>query len=374
MEQEVLVEKSKKTTNLPPRFDRNDRPSFSKELKENVNNYFKQKGISTYATPGMYVKTLFCIAFEAGLYYLLVFGGFSTPINYLLWFLIGISISLITLNVGHDAIHGAYSDKKWVNTLFSMTFNFNGASSYMWSKMHNVAHHTHTNIDGHDQDIESVPFVRMNPHKPRKAYNKYQHIYGMILYGFATIAWVFIKDYKKFFSNDVGNHSGEKHPAKEYFLLFFYKAIYYTLFIVLPIMFIEQPLVHTILGFVLMHLVAGYWLAIIFMLAHTVDDATFPKPNEENYIENSWTIHQLYTTANFSVQNPVAGFLSGGLNLQVEHHLFPNICTAHYRKISGIVKETAKAHNLPYIEYPTFWSALKSHLRFLKRLGRTDGV
>lgn len=364
---------SKEKTNIKkaPRFDNQEQKDFVRTLNRRVNNYFKDNNISKTANTKMILKGLFHGTIWIGSYCMLIFGGFSLGINYLLWAILGFSIAMVSVNIAHDAIHGAYSKHKWVNDLLSHTFNFNGASAYMWTKMHNQAHHTYTNIDGHDEDIAPVPIVRLCAEAPLWSIHRYQHIYSFFLYTLSTLSWVLMKDYKKFFANDVGNYTGQDHPRKEYFLLFFYKFINYTLFIIIPLIMLPYGWGNTILGFLLMHAVSGFFLAVIFMLAHVVEEAHFFLPNEEGNMENSWAVHQLYTTANFSEESEFMAFITGGLNQQVEHHLFPNICSIHYPALSKIVKKTAAEYGHPYLTAP-FPIAIASHVRFLKRMGSEE--
>jgi linoleoyl-CoA desaturase len=110
------------------------------------------------------------------------------------------------------------------------------------------------------------------------------------------------------------------------------------------------------------------------MLAHEVEETQFPLPDERGNIENSWAVHQLYTTADFGRENKLLSFLCGGLNFQVEHHLFPRICHTHYKPISDIVKKTAEEYSLRYNANPSFRGAILSHIRFLKKLGKYKTV
>ena len=355
----------------PLKFSKDEGKDFVKALTKNVNQYFKDGNISKTANGLMIFKTCFHLSIWIGSWILLVFGGFGVGVNYLLWVTLGIGIVMVTVNIGHDAIHGSYSDKKWVNQLLSHTFNLNGASAYMWTKMHNTAHHTYTNIDGYDEDIESLPIIRMSPKKKLKAVHRFQHIYSFFFYGLATLSWVLVKDYVKFFKNEVGNFSGQKHPKSEYFFLFFYKLVNYSIFLVLPLLMVETSVIHILLGFLLMHFVAGFSVAIIFMLAHIVEETHFLNPDTDGQLEKSWHSHQLFTTANFARSSRLAGFLTGGLNLQVEHHLFPNVCSIHYRPISGIVKQTAEEFGLPYYE-SSFPKAILSHINFLRKMGKFE--
>lgn len=356
-----------------PKFSNDKERDFTTALHSRVNNYFTSQNLSKNANGEMILKSVFHLSVWAGSYALIVFGGFAAPLNYLLWAILGFSIAMVCVNIGHDAIHGAYSGKPWVNKLLSHTFNINGASAYMWHKMHNTAHHTYTNVDGFDEDIDPAPILRVCPHKPLYGIHRFQYIYWVLIYGLSTLSWVFAKDYVKFFTNTVGNYNGKGHPKSEYFFLFFYKFLNYGIFLITPLVVIDQPWWQIVLGFLLMHYVAGMSLGIIFMLAHVVEETHFLTPDGEGKMEHSWAAHQLYTTANFSRKSWLASFLTGGLNQQVEHHLFPNMCSIHYRRISHIVKETAEEFGHPYYDL-SFGSAVGSHLRFLKRMGHEEPV
>lgn len=352
-----------------------DNQGFYSEVNEKVNQYFKENNLSKHANAYMVFKSVFSYAVLFSSYFALIWGGFNVWINDLLWIAIGLSSVFIAVNVGHDAIHGSYSSKKWVNRLLSVfSFNLVGANAYVWSITHNIVHHTYTNIDGADDDLESVPILRLCPEQKWKPIMKAQHIYAFFLFTLGTLSWVFKKDYSKFFRKEIGNYENKRHPAKEYFSLFFYKFLYYFIFIAIPIYMINMPWYVTFGGFVLGHLFEGFVIAITFMLAHVVEGLDFPVPDENGDIKENWAIHQMHTTADFARGSVLVGFLTGGLNYQVEHHLFPKICHVHYPQISKIVEQVAKKHNVPFHSNPTFFSALASHARLLKKLGQNSSV
>jgi linoleoyl-CoA desaturase len=355
---------------LPPlKFQASENQEFCGVLKVRIKEYFKNQQKSIHSDTAMKIKTILLLTIWVGSYLSIIFGLVPVNLNFLLWFILGVSVALVTINIGHDAIHGAYSNKKWVNDLLGHTFNLNGASVYMWKRMHNVAHHTYTNIDGYDEDIAPASIIRICPTAELKPIHKFQQYYAFLLYTLSTISWVFIKDYVKFFKNEVGNYTQKTHKKREYFFLFFYKLLTYTLFWVLPFVFIKDVWWHILLGIVLMYLVSGFYLSLVFMLAHAVEDIAFPKPDVKGSIDNQWFVHQLMTTSNFCSASPVAAFLTGGLNQQIEHHLFPNICSTHYPRLSKIVKTTAQEYGIPYKEYGDFKSALVSHFNFLRNMG-----
>lgn len=352
------------------KFNGRNQSGFYADVKKEVDEYFKSKGISKNANAEMIFKSVFFLGSLVGLYLLIIFGGFSMMTNLLLAILLGMVQAFIGFNVSHDAIHGSFSSSRKVNRIMSYTFNLIGANAYVWSVTHNQVHHTFTNIPGHDEDLDVAPgLVRLSKNEEMKPIMRYQHLYAFFLYGLASLSWVFRKDFKKFFQKKIGQTDNTKHPKVEYFNLFFFKAIYYTLFIVVPLIVLDITWWQFIIGFVAMHLAEGVVLGLVFQLAHTVEGVSFPEPDDEGKLEESWAVHQMQTTANFSRKSAMAKFLCGGLNFQIEHHLFPNICHVHYPEISKIVERTAKSYNVPYHENKTFIGAIKSHYRTLKQLG-----
>lgn len=283
--------------------------------------------------------------------------------------LLGMFSAFVGFNICHDAIHGSFSANGTVNKIFSGVFNLVGANPYVWTITHNAAHHTYTNIPGHDEDIDVAPgLIRISDEEPVNKLQRFQHWYAFPLYSLASLSWVFRKDYKKFFQAKVGQLA-IKHPKTEYFNLFFAKGIYYFLFIVLPLIVLDITWWQFIIGFMALHIAQGLTMGLVFQLAHVVEGVEFPMPDQTGNIEEAWAEHQMRTTANFATDSRIAAFFLGGLNRQIEHHLFPKVCHVHYGSISKIVKQTAAEFDIPYIESRTFIGALKSHFRMLKKFG-----
>lgn len=352
------------------KFVDHQRSEFFSTLKNRVEEYFIERNLSKNANASMIVKSVFFISSMILFYTLIIINVF--PLHLLLIFaiLLGMSKAFIGFNVCHDAIHGAYSSNPKVNKALSLLFNFIGANAYVWSITHNIVHHTYTNIPGHDEDIEVAPgLLRLSPEEKSKKIQKYQHFYAFFLYSLASLSWVFRKDYVKFFQKNIGSYDNKKHPKREYFNLFFFKGLYYTVFIIIPLLVLDITWWQFIIGFVAMHMAEGLVLGLVFQLAHIVEGTDFPYPTEKGSIEEAWAIHQMRTTANFARKSPLACFLCGGLNMQIEHHLFPKVCHIHYPALSEIVKTTAREFNVPYIEQPTFFTALKSHYVILRKMG-----
>src|SRR5665213_526946 len=356
------------------RFAKAKELDFYSTLNKRVDDYFIVNKLSRNANWVMVFKTFFYLTVLTVAYFLLILRTNSVAMQFSLWTVLGFFTAFVGLNISHDAIHGSLSKHKNVNSFLSYTFNIIGANAYLWGIMHNIVHHTYTNIDGHDEDIESVPLLRTSPHQKLLKIHRHQYWYAFLFYGLWSLSWVFVKDYVKFFKKKIGNYENKKHPRVEYFNLFFFKLVYYTLFLVLPMILINASWWQILLGFLLLHFCEGITMAVIFMLAHVVEETDFPLPDERGNIQNSWAVHQLYTTADFGRGNDVLNFFCGGLNFQVEHHLYPRICHVHYKAISSIVEKTAGEYNLRYNANPSFRGAILSHIRLLKRLGRKEPI
>ncbi len=356
------------TTSL--KFINLEKSAFLPTLKKRVEEYFDTQQISRHANAPMVLKTIFFLTLTLGLYFVILFSGFSLVVNLVLAILLGMTMAFVGFNVCHDALHGAYSANKKVNKRLGFIFNLIGANAYVWNITHNIVHHSYTNIVDHDEDIEIAPgLIRVNTEEPPNRLHRFQHIYAFFLYTLTTLSWFFRKDYLKFFQKEVGSSHKNKHPRKEYFNLFFYKLIYYVLFIVLPLLIMDLTWWQFIIGYLAMNFAEGLVLGLVFQLAHIVENTEIVHVPEENEMSDAWAVHQLKTTANFAPTNKIAAFLCGGLNMQVEHHLFPRICHIHYPKISAIVQTTAAEFDLPYNVYGSFFTALRSHYFLLKKMG-----
>lgn len=364
---------SQRATKL--KFSAANRSPFFATVRQRVDAYFTERNLSPNANPAMWRKASFFLISYVVLYGLIISNQFGTWTMLGLAGLLGLCAAFVGFNVSHDAIHGAFSGRGWVNRLLSKSFYLIGANPYVWKITHNVVHHTYTNIPGHDEDIEIAPgLVRLDVDEPHRPWQRFQHVYSFMLYGLASLSWVLRKDYIKFFRAKIGQHDNTNHPREEYINLFAYKAGYYVAFLVLPTVVLDVAWWQVLVGFVFMHLAEGVVLGLVFQLAHVVEGTAFPVPTSANTIEEVWAVHQLQTTANFAPDSQLATFLCGGLNRQIEHHLFPKVCHIHYPAIAGIVRDTAHEFGLPYLENPTFGSALVSHYRILKKLGRAEFV
>lgn len=345
---------------------------FTQTLNKRVNEYFKTNNISRVGNTEMVIKTMVMF----GLYfipYALILGGVVTGLGWMFVLVLVMSLGLagIGLSVMHDANHGAYSNKKWLNSLMGYSLNMVGANAFNWKIQHNVLHHTYTNVHEEDEDISPRGVLRLSPHSNWKWFHKYQFIYAWFLYGLMTIVWMVFKDFVRIIRYQQNGlaRSNNANMVKEWSILIFTKVVYVSYIFVIPFLVTSLSGWQILFGILTMHYIAGFILAIIFQPAHVIEGTEYPLPDEHHKLENTWAVHQLHTTTNFGNKSRWFSWYVGGLNFQIEHHLFPNICHVHYRKISVIVESTAREYNLPYKSATTFVDALLGHARLLKQLG-----
>lgn len=351
-----------------PKFS-NASQSFHGELKRRINEYFKEKGKASTGNYKLFSKAIILVTSFLFVYTHLVFFTPPVWISVIECIILGGLTAAIGFNVMHDGMHGSFSKYKWVNTMAGLSLNFLGANNFMWKTKHNIIHHTYTNIEGIDDDIEARPFLRLCETQKYYKIHRFQHWYFWAAYSLLYIWWVFVTDYKKYFLKKIGPTPLKKMAIGDHISFWGFKLLYIFLFVVLPI--ITVGFGAWIIGFLIFALFAGFVLSIVFQLAHTVEHTHFPQANiDTNKMEDEWAIHQLKTTANFATKNSFISWWVGGLNFQIEHHLFPRISHVHYPAISKIIKKACNDFNIPYIEYPKMRLAVASHVNHLKSLSR----
>lgn len=348
---------------------------FSSTLNKRVRAYFKENNISKYANTNMKIKTVFMIC----LYFIplgFLMSGFiqSVWLVGLMYFLMALGMAGIGLSVMHDANHGAYSKRDWVNKWLGKIIVPISGFATNWKIQHNVLHHTYTNVDGYDEDIQPPKFLRFSPNEEHKPIHRFQHLYAWFFYGLMTVSWATNKDFEALFRYRKMELTKTENPNFGALLaeLIFSKLLYYSITIIIPVLMIDISWYWFVIFIFLCHFIAGLILSFVFQPAHVVPETAFVKANPDLTIENNFAIHQMATTSNFAPKSRVLYWLIGGLNYQVEHHLFPNICHVHYKKISKIVKETAQEYGVPYNSHKTFVSAIRYHWKMLKAVGRDE--
>ncbi len=341
---------------------------FQPELRRRVDELFLSNNLKKHDCPQMYFKTAVLLLSFFGLYSVLVFVAQTWWQVIPLCIMLGVVTAGIGFSIQHDGAHHAYSNSLWVNKLMSMSLDLIGGSSYIWHWKHDVLHHTYVNIAGYDMDLEVGLFGRLSPSHPRLAFHRWQHYYLWMLYGLLAIKWHFYDDFYCLIAGKIGDRTYPRPKQGNLAIFFGGKLIFFTMALAIPLL--SHSVLQVLASYGLVAVTLGIVLSVVFQLAHVVEEASFPMPvGEICAIENDWAVHQIETTVNFSRNNALVTWLLGGLNFQIEHHLFPNICHVNYPEISRIVEQTCQEYGVKYNQHGSFWLGCVSHFRWLRRMG-----
>lgn len=353
-----------------PKFTRSDR--FLQALRQRVDAYFETSGRNRRDSPKMYFKTATILAWFFGAYFLLLFAVHTWWLILPLAIVLGLALAAIGFNIQHDGAHKAYSKYGWVNKIMALTLDLMGGSSYMWDWKHNSIHHTYTNVTGHDDDIDLGILARLTPHQRRFWFHRLQGFYLWLLYGFLAVKWHFVDDFYSIAAGRIGDKKIPRPKGADLVIFITGKALFFTMAFVIPMLL--HPIWAVLVVYAIAAFVSGIVLSIVFQLAHCVEEAEFPLPvtseSGASQMPTGWAVHQVQTTVDFSRGNRLLSWFVGGLNYQIEHHLFPKISHVHYPVISRHVEEVCREFGLRYLHHRTFFGALASHYRLISALGR----
>lgn len=338
---------------------------FHKKINERVHNFFVEAGLSPKGNSWLYIKAALLLAVYILPFTILLLFPVHSLVFYTLWFVMGLGMAGVGMGVMHDGNHGSFSKFEFLNNLAGYSMFLLAGNVITWKIQHNMLHHTFTNVHGKDEDVDTGGLIRLHPEQRWKPIHRLQPLYAPILYGLLTLNWLLIKDFVQLHRYYREGMLQRAHTTyrKELIILIVSKIINYFIFIVVPFLVIDRQWYEILGGMLLMHFTAGVTLSFIFQMAHVM-------PHVEQISDISkknkvWSVHQLQTTANFSRNNPLITWYLGGLNYQIEHHLFPHISHIHYPKISEIVKQTAEEFNIKYQEYSRFGEAIIEHFKYL---------
>lgn len=343
---------------------------FFQSVKTSVDAYFESNRLKKTGNWKLYLKAIILVPLSIATYILILTDNYSWPVGILLSVLLGFTLVCIAFNIMHDACHGSYSAKNWVNGFMSLSMNVLGSNAFIWKIKHNIIHHTYTNIHGVDDDIANGPLLRCCNTQKWLPIHRYQFIYMFVLYSLSTLVWMLVNDFNKYFSKKIHTTVIKKIEVGQHVLFWISKALYVFFYALVPVYFLGLQAWLT--GFIILHMTMGLVLSVVFQLAHVVEKTTFDfAEGDKKIIASEWAVHEVKTTADFAPQNQVISWLMGGLNFQIEHHLFPQISHVHYPALSKIVRKQCEIFGLPYNYYPTMRQAIYSHVHLMKQLGRS---
>jgi linoleoyl-CoA desaturase len=340
--------------------------SFPKVLRSRLDSFFADQRVSPKADRAMWVKIALGLAVLGGAWIALYTLKPDSWRFLALYLLGGIAQTFLLLNIAHDSNHNAISHRSQVNKALNYVFDLCGMSSYMWRILHHRGHHSCINLHGEDDALSGRGIFRFTPYEPRAPWHRFQHIYVLFVYAMFSLDYVFFRDFQCFFFPTHEYLRRTKHSLREYAILFAGKGFYLTYMLILPVMVLGKSPMLVAGAFLLVHLIVGLAVTLVFQSTHTVDSTYFPSNRSE--FENG-VYHIFATTADYATENPLVGWLAGGLNHHVVHHLCPFVCHTHYAPLTRIVKETAKEFGVPYRQHSTMTLAIRHHLILLKQLG-----
>lgn len=350
-------------------FPAGERPVYQ-QLSAVTKAYFAKQGMKRSGNTALYSKAIIILVFFVSSYSAIFWLAGSY--NWLAWLLHGFATVLVGFNVMHDGAHESFSESRSMNRLAAISFNLIGSNRHYWAQKHNRNHHSFTNMDNVDEDIDAMGLIRMSPHQPRYWFHRFQHIYVWFLYLATSLFWFFALDYKALYRQKIGQRDFSKRFTRaEHLEFWFSKILYLILYLALPLLLLSGKQVF--IGFLLMHAILGFLFAVVFQLAHVVDKAEFPLVNDDGSMQEEWAIHQLRTTVDFAPDSKWLTWALGGLNFQAEHHLFPRVSHVHYPALHKELQPVLKKLGYSVRLYPTLWQALLGHYRHLQNLGQTDG-
>ena len=343
--------------------------SFPKVLRRRLDRFFADKNVSPKADRTMWFKIAAGLTVLVGSWIFIYTLRPNAGMFVALYFLSGLAQTFLLLNIAHDSNHNAISSSPLINKTLNYVFDVCGISSYMWRILHHRGHHSCINLHGEDDALTGRGIFRFTPHEPRAGYHRFQHIYALFFYAMFSLDYVFVRDFESFFFPKHEYLRRTKHPLREYATLFAGKAFYLTYMLILPVVLLGKSPLLVLGAFLLVHLIVGLSVTLVFQTTHTIDSTYFPADRSE--FDNG-VYHIFATTADYATENPVVGWLVGGLNHHIAHHLCPFVCHTHYAPLTRIVRETAQEFGVPYRQHRTMTQAIRHHLILLKQLGNEN--
>ena len=370
MFKQTIVAKKVKFRSTPKKDD------FVKVLRKRIYGYFEENKISRHANGEMIFKMVFSVVAWISVWSLIM-SDILSPYPLLLvgaFSLLGFTSVFIAFSIVHDAVHNAISSKRWVNQLLARFFDLIGGNSYLLRQMHGE-HHKWVNIHGIDVTLETHGFFRFTPHEPWRPVHRWQPYYVPLMYMVGQLHWVMFKDFKWFLGEaHIGNDKNIEHPIKEFIILIVSKIIFYTLTLILPMIYLSVSWWFVLICWFCIHFLSGFCFVVVFQCTHIYNGTTYPLPDGDGNIENNYALHVLNTTADFSRKSRWGSWLMGGINIHVVHHMYPNICHVHYPQLTEILIDTCKEFGIRYQEYPLFKDAWKAHWDMIRMLSKEDAV
>ncbi len=343
--------------------------AFAHDTRREVDRYLAGRGVRAAGRRRLYVKAVAAYGLTLGSWSILILGSPGLVLGIACFAGLVGGILLVGFCVMHDANHGASFRSRRLNHLLGWTADVTlGISSYAWRVKHNVAHHTYTNVDGYDADITQTPLARLTPVQRARPWYRFQHLYIWALYSLMVLRWQTAGDLAAFRRGSIGHNALRFPRGWDLAGLLAGKTLFVGWAIVAPLL--VYPWWLALAGYAALSMIIGVVTATTFQLAHCAEEADFAAPDRIAAERPPWAIHEVEATVDFCPRNRVLTWFLGGLNYQIEHHLFPRIPHTHYPRIAEIIRRNCALHGVRYTCQPTLRAALRSHHRHLRALGR----
>lgn len=284
----------------------------------------------------------------------------------LLYAFMGIMLVLIFSNLIHELCHGNIFRSARSNAIAYHIFDLLGANSFIWKQRHLLLHHRYPNVNGWDADVEQRGPIAVFPNEPVKKIHRFQHRYVFLLYPLFLLNWLLVRDFRDyFFSKNRTIMKAVTIPPAEYIKLFFFKAFFLAMTIVLPWLYTEYTFLQVFIAFLVFIITASLMAMLILLTPHINSGNEFPTINKQGEIPISWLHHQLIVTNDISTCNWFTRNVLGNFNFHVAHHIFPRISSVYAPEVTAEVEFFLLVHNLPYRTY-SLGRSFRMHYQLIK--------
>ncbi|MCL5775428.1 fatty acid desaturase [Limibaculum sp. FT325] len=357
-------------THLRARFASDASDAFFADVRRRVALHLRQTGHGRYDDGRIALKGAVYGTITLGAYLVALWGGLPPWGSFAAGLVFGLGCLMLGLNVGHDGAHNCLTRHRWLNlTLQTVIFTLIGADAYLWRLRHVKSHHVFPNVNDCDIDIDDYWWIRLSPNQPHLPHHRFQHLYAPLIFWLTNIHTTFYQDAVYLFKRDLANMRDIRHPWYAYPLFIASKVGYFAIWLGIPMAVLPYPWWWIALAWPAISFVMSVAFIALLIGTHFAEETVFPVVDESGVIPLGWAWHALATSLDWNPESRLANAIAGGANAHAAHHLFPNVAHVHYPEITRIIREEAARHSMPY-NVTSFAGMLRSHYRFLRRLGQ----
>lgn len=335
-----------------------DEGGFYRIVQARARAHFAGRGQRTHASAAAQVAAFGLVVVAIGLTFpAYVLGSAWAALT------LGVLKAIAAVGPGHSMSHfSLFRRGPWNTLLFRLGSPFLVSNPAIWSKSHIQSHHVFTLTEQDLQD--NYPFKRVQPGLPHRAWHRGQHVYAWLIYMFGLPLWALQDFFRSVQSLFTGLHATSRFTMVQRLENILVIGVNLVFSVALPFFFLGFR--QALLVCLLVNVPSSLLLVLQIAVNHEVPET------QGNVVAGEaidWGVHQVLTSHNYSVRSPAALHFSGGLNMQIEHHLFPSVHYTHYPALSHLVREACVEFGLPYHESCSIWAAVAKHYRVLRLHG-----